>query len=432
MNVELVLAVLVAVTAGLGQAQGSGPEGRPEPGSAADPGGVAGATQPWMGTAIPYAGHLTDEAGQPVVEGTYDFSFTLYAAESGGAPLWSEAQKGVTVTGGSFSVSLGSINPIPPGVLSGRTLWLAAAVLGPGEAGFTPLTPRQRVSAAAPAAARQSAACPHDHFMEDWTGDGSAEAYGLRIENTGFGDAIRAYSNIGNAVWASSAAAGSYSGYFVNTAAGGAGLYARSGSNAAADLVLGANNSTDDDGRLYSSQVYPGTDLLLVSNDAIQLDLDNDSDEDGHFWILNGANTTVFSVNESGDMIAIGTKSAAVTTQGYGQRKLYAVESPEVWFEDFGRAKLVDGAATVAVEPVFAQTVNLEAYHVYLTAVCREPVLLFVAQQTPAAFTVQGVTLGGQPSQCAFDYRLVAKRLGYEKVRLEPAETDLHTEGDAP
>jgi len=394
--------------------------------------GAAGASRQQVGGAIPYAGRLHNDAGQMVAEGAYDFTFALYAAETGGEPLWSEVQAGVPVKGGAFSVSLGSVTPIPPTLLDSRTLWLAVAVLGPGEAGFTALTPRQRVSAAAPAAARQSAACPHDHFMEDWTGDGSAEAYGLRIENTGFGDAIRAYSSVGNAVWASSSAAGSYSGYFVNTAAGGAGLYARSGSNAAADLVLGANNSTDDDGRLYSSQVYPGTDLLLVSNDAIQLDLDNDSDEDGHFWILNGANTTVFSVNESGDMVAIGTKSAGVTTQEYGQRKLYAVESPEVWFEDFGRAQLIDGAATVAVEPVFAQTVNLEAYHVYLTAVCREPVLLFVVQQTPAAFTVQGVTLGGQPSQCAFDYRLVAKRLGYEKVRLEPAETDLHTEGDAP
>ena len=73
----------------------------------------------------------------------------------------------------------------------------------------------------------------------------------------------------------------------------------------------------------------------------------------------------MFAINESGDMTAIGTKSAAVTTQDYGSRKLYAVESPQNWFEDFGSAQLVDGAVTVAIEPVFAQTVNLnEAYHI--------------------------------------------------------------------
>jgi hypothetical protein len=34
-------------------------------------------------------------------------------------------------------------------------------------------------------------------------------------------------------------------------------------------------------------------------------------------------------------------------------------------------------------------------------------------------FTVKGVGLDGKPSACEFDYRVVAKRLGYEDVRLE-------------
>jgi len=187
----LVLAVLVAVTAGFGQAQGPGPEGRPEPGSAAEPGGAADSAQPWTGTTIPYAGRLSlasprdasqpDGAGQPAAEGAYDFTFALYAAETGGEPLWSEVQTGVTVKGGSFSVPLGSVTPIPPGVLSGRILWLAVGVRGPGEAGFTVLSPRQRVSAAAPTA---GAACPHDHLGEQWSGDSGPGGNGLRVENT--------------------------------------------------------------------------------------------------------------------------------------------------------------------------------------------------------------------------------------------------------
>jgi hypothetical protein len=37
---------------------------------------------------------------------------------------------------------------------------------------------------------------------------------------------------------------------------------------------------------------------------------------------------------------------------------VYAVESPEVWFEDFGSSQLNNGHATISIEPLFAQTVN--------------------------------------------------------------------------
>jgi hypothetical protein len=149
--------------------------------------------------------------------------------------------------------------------------------------------------------------------------------------------------------------------------------------------------------------------------------LDDDNDESGNVWVLNGGGTTVFSINESGDMTAIGTKSAAVTTSDYGTRKLYAIESPQNWFEDFGSAQLVDGAVTVAIEAVFAQTVNLnEEYHVFLTPLgdCS----LYVSEKTSQGFTVKA--MGGGTCSIAFDYRIVAKRLGYENLRLETA-TDL-------
>ncbi len=40
------------------------------------------------GITIPYSGRLSDEAGQPVVDGTYDFTFALYDTESSGEVLW--------------------------------------------------------------------------------------------------------------------------------------------------------------------------------------------------------------------------------------------------------------------------------------------------------------------------------------------------------
>jgi len=44
-----------------------------------------------------------------------------------------------------------------------------------------------------------------------------------------------------------------------------------------------------------------------------------------------------------------------------------------------------------------------------------------VANKTSTLFTVKA--MGGQTCSIAFDYRIVAKRLGYESSRLEPATT---------
>jgi hypothetical protein len=131
------------------------------------------------GVTVPYPGRLDDEEGQPVADGAYDFTFALYEAETSGEPLWSEVQEGVAVKGGAFVTLLGSVNSIPAALLDGRERWLAVSVRGPGEADFTTLIPRQRLSAASARAsaasvqAATSGTCPHDHFGEQWIGTGS-------------------------------------------------------------------------------------------------------------------------------------------------------------------------------------------------------------------------------------------------------------------
>ena len=76
------------------------------------------------------------------------------------------------------------------------------------------------------------------------------------------------------------------------------------------------------------------------------------------------------------------------------------------------------------IEPIFAQTVSLDAYHVFLTPLGDCP--LYVAEKTPVSFTVRA--MGGQPCEVAFDYRIVAKRLGYEQLRLEAVTLDADEE----
>jgi hypothetical protein len=124
------------------------------------------------------------------------------------------------------------------------------------------------------------------------------------------------------------------------------------------------------------------------------------------------------TTDNDGNLTCTGTKSAVVPVEN-GQRQvaLYAVEAPQNWFEDFGSGQLASGAATVTVDPTYAQTVDISSdYHVFLTPEgdCQG---LYVSHKTAAGFEVH--ELGGGHSNVAFAYRIVALRRGYENVRLE-------------
>jgi len=115
-----------------------------------------------------------------------------------------------------------------------------------------------------------------------------------------------------------------------------------------------------------------------------------------------------------GDFVATGTKSAVVTLADKSEVALYVVESTANWFEDFGHASITNGVAIVQLDPLFTQIVNTDfAYHVFLTpnGNCNG---LFIARKSTNAFEVR--ELGGGKSNIEFDYRIVARRRGFEKV----------------
>lgn len=156
----------------------------------------------------------------------------------------------------------------------------------------------------------------------------------------------------------------------------------------------------------------------------------------GQFWATNGtglilqgisgaAFAQVFSVDASGNVTAkgnlkvSGTKSSVARLADGREVALYAVESPENWFEDFGTARLQHGRTVVLIDSLFAQSVNAELdYRVFLTPTgnCHG---LYVVQKSPTSFEVR--ELGRGRSNIAFDYRIVARRRGYEQVRLTDA-----------
>jgi len=117
--------------------------------------------------------------------------------------------------------------------------------------------------------------------------------------------------------------------------------------------------------------------------------------------------STNFAGVFQGNLLVTGTKSAAVPFPDGSQRALYCIESPELWFEDFGTAKLKRGRAGVRLDADFAKVIKRGDYHVFLTPKgdCRG---LFAYRKSAASFEVREL-MGGK-SSIAFSYRIVGRR----------------------
>jgi hypothetical protein len=439
-------------------------------------------------TAFTYQGRLTSDGGDPI-DDSCDFRFTLWDDPDAGSQVGLLLSlPGVAVTDGLFTVQLDFGE-----VFDGTALWLEVAVQCTGDPGYSMLLPRQALTAAPYAVyahnadlldgsdASAFAPAAHDHWGASWTGSGtgltlsggttglsgSGATYGVYGESDSIGGyglyglASAAtgtnYGVYGHAMAADGYAVGTYGlsnstggrgviGYVPSWTGNTMGVHGRSSSEAGfgvyglADAnwgttagVFGRSDSQVGFGVVgHSSNYYYGTGIGAWSY-AGDLFQGYDGDWPG--------GTLRFYVNNAGDVYADGGYNTFKDTGGPDtteHRTLYGMASPEAWFEDFGRATLNNGTATVSIDPTFAETVNLALeYHVYLTPICGDLIVLAVTGQRPDSFTVQGAALDGKASDCAFDYRIVAKQRGREDERLEqvdipePIEVD-REEIDAP
>jgi hypothetical protein len=132
----------------------------------------------------------------------------------------------------------------------------------------------------------------------------------------------------------------------------------------------------------------------------------------------------------NGNFTAIGgSKSAAVPHPDGSYRRLYCVESPESWFEDFGRDQLTNGRARVRLDRDFAALVHGDNYEVFLTlkGECKG---VYVSSQEPNSFEVR--ELQGGTSSVPFSYRVVAKRKDIAGPRLEKVDIPSTPQRPAP
>jgi len=216
---------------------------------------------------------------------------------------------------------------------------------------------------------------------------------------------------------AGAGAMGNYAGTSTfNTRSGVYGIVTQAAANAGGAGVYGVNNIASGAQRMgvlgsYNGAAY-GIGVHAIGFGGGIIAGNNDVAVVG--WRANNANYSgYFNGNH---VIANGTKTASVPTTK-GNQLLYCMESPEVWFEDFGHGILVNGNAEISLDPLFLETVLIDDEH---------PMHVFVQVQgqcedvyvTPGktGFTVK--EKNGGTSNVRFSYRLVAKRLHFPDHRF--------------
>ncbi|MFN8525195.1 MAG: hypothetical protein U0821_19030 [Chloroflexota bacterium] len=215
-------------------------------------------------------------------------------------------------------------------------------------------------------------------------------------------------------------------------AVGGTGIVGRGGlgNNRVTRTGIGVlGQSTSAEGVRGESAFGPGT--LGVSSNGVGVFAVSHtswglySQSPGFAGVFQGA------VYIAGGLKLLGGFLTAVKHPDGSTRAAHGVTSTEPVMEDFGRARLANGAAHVDLEPTFAALIQSADYTVFLVPEgdCKG---LYSANRTASGFDVR--ELQGGTSSLDFGYRVVAKRRDGDRSRLakldqlDPLPAVSHTE----
>jgi hypothetical protein len=255
--------------------------------------------------------------------------------------------------------------------------------------------------------------------VQGWADVGSGEAYGV-WGSTGSDEGTAVYGWAYETSGATTGVRGEVASpgplavgvYGESTAGSGEsyGVYAVSASTAG-DAVVGFGTATSGDntgvyGRTYSSDGNALHGYASATTGLCVGVVGETYSDDGYgvFYIggINGVGKMRSLLPAAGDHVALGIHATAGD-----------------WVEHFGEATLSDGRADVQLDPLFLETVTIDEEH---------PMKVFVqlhdetsrgvaVKKSRTAFSV--IELNGGRSNGTFDYRVVARRKGYEDARLE-------------
>jgi len=109
------------------------------------------------------------------------------------------------------------------------------------------------------------------------------------------------------------------------------------------------------------------------------------------------------------------------------------MESPEIWFEDIGSGKLVNGSTHIALDDMYTETVTIDnkhPMHIFLQEQGDSNSLFVTPDANGKGFTVKEKQ--GGTSNVAFSFRIMAKRRFYQDHRfgvdsMQPFGNNLET-----
>lgn len=137
----------------------------------------------------------------------------------------------------------------------------------------------------------------------------------------------------------------------------------------------------------------------------------------GQMYPIFHASSNANQVIVGGMFTCLGVKSRTEQTKHYGNRLMYAFESPNPLYSDFGRATIADdGLCYVFLDPVFYECIdNNYDYFVFIQP--ENSGEFAVIERTSDHFTVQGT-----PGK-SFAWMLVTAQKGYSATRTEELVT---------
>ena len=157
----------------------------------------------------------------------------------------------------------------------------------------------------------------------------------------------------------------------------------------------------------------------------------------GGMWFECGTTGAQLIMNRSGSIqvyatrmslygdfnVVSGTKNRVVKTNDYGDRLLYCYETPSPLFGDVGEGIIAeDGKCYVMLDSIFAETVSLNQYQVFLQKYGDGD--CWISERKTAYFVVKG-TPG-----LAFGWELKAKQFDFDQLRLERSMDLLNLENN--
>ncbi len=123
----------------------------------------------------------------------------------------------------------------------------------------------------------------------------------------------------------------------------------------------------------------------------------------------NPANNTGLGIFVKGRAVITGGVSVNALTSS-GPRLLHGIQAADDLAEDVGRGQLQGGRTRVNLDPLFAETIKTDDYHVFLTPHSVQSRGLALAARDGRGFEVGEI--GGGAGSYAFDWRVVAERKG--------------------